>query len=140
MSATPVGGRGRTWEIPVERGKIREFAAVMQSVDPAYRAVDAVVPPTFLACGALWAEDGDRVATGFDRARLLHGEQEYAFCGPPPRAGTTLSAVETVTERYTKPGRTGGEMSFAVVVTDYRDPAGVLVAQARATYIERAAR
>jgi hypothetical protein len=134
-----VGAEGAEFELVVERGKIQEFAAAMQSDDPAYQGSGAIVPPTFLASAVLWAPPAARVAVGFDRRRLLHGEQEYVFHGPPPRAGQTLRAVERVVDRYEKPGRRGGQMRFAVVVTEYRDESGELVAEARATYIERAA-
>jgi N-terminal half of MaoC dehydratase len=133
-----VGTRGAEFEVVVERGKIAEFAAAMQCDDPAYRGPAAIAPPTFLASAALWRPDEARVEVGFDRRRLLHGEQEYVFHGPPPRAGQALTAVERVADRYAKPGRRGGEMRFCVVVTEYRDPEGVLVAEATATYIERA--
>ncbi|MCW2720067.1 MAG: hypothetical protein QOG20_5005 [Pseudonocardiales bacterium] len=139
MSA-PVGARGAEFEVVVERGKIAEFAAAMQSDDPAYRGPGAIAPPTFLASAALWRPDEAKVEVGFDRRRLLHGEQEYVFHGPPPRAGQELRAVERIEERYAKPGRRGGQMNFCVVVTEYRDVDGVLMAEARATYIERAAR
>jgi hypothetical protein len=111
----------------------------MQSEDPAYQGPDAIAPPTFLASATQWAPDEARVVIGFDRRRLLHGEQEYVFHGPPPRAGQVLRAVELVVDRYSKPGKRGGQMNFAVVVTEYRNTAGVLVAEARGTFIERAA-
>jgi hypothetical protein len=137
MSA-PVGARGTEYEMVVERGKIAEFAAAMQSADPAYRGPDAIVPPTFLTSGALWAPAGARVDVGFDRKRLLHGEQEYVFHGPPPRAGQILKVVDRIEERYEKPGKRGGKMRFAVVVTEYRTADGTLVAEGRSTLIETA--
>ena len=85
--STPVGTVGPEWEVVVERGKIREFAAAMQCDLPEYQGADAVVPPTFLASAGLWAPEGARIGHGFDRRRLLHGEQEYRFLGPHPRAG-----------------------------------------------------
>jgi hypothetical protein len=45
-----------------------------------------------------------------------------------------------VVDRFAKPGKRGGEMRFATVVTEYRDAAGTLVAEARATFIETAAK
>lgn len=135
----PVGTRGREFEVVVEQGKIAEFAAVMQCADPAYRGPDAIVPPTFLASAAQWRPDEARVDVGFDRRRLLHGEQEYVFHGPPPPAGQRLTAVERVVDRFAKPGRRGGEMRFCVVVTEFRDAGGVLVAEAKGTFVERAA-
>jgi hypothetical protein len=126
--------------VVVERGKIREFAAAMQSADPAYQGPDAIAPPTFLTSGALWAPEGARVSVGFDRRRLLHGEQEYVFHGSPPKAGQVLRAVERIEDRFEKPGKRGGTMRFAVVVTEYRTEDGTLAAEARATFIETAPR
>ncbi|MFF4767340.1 MaoC family dehydratase N-terminal domain-containing protein [Streptomyces sp. NPDC001255] len=140
-SSAELGGTDTTalpYEVLVERGKIREFAAAMQSDNPAYQGPEAVVPPTFLTSAVRWAPEGGRVDHGFVRARLLHGEQEYVFHGPPPRAGDVLTAQEHLVERYAKAGRRGGEMRFAVVRTEYRSPEGTLVAEATATYIETA--
>jgi hypothetical protein len=131
---------GASWELDVERGKILEFAEAMQSDNPAYRGADAVVPPTFLTTAARWATPGARVSVGFDRRRLLHGEQEYIFHTDLPRAGDTLTAQEKIVDRFSKPGKRGGTMRFATVVTEYRSPDGTLVAEARATFIETAQR
>ena len=136
--STPVGTVGPEWEVVVERGKIREFAAAMECDLPAYQGADAVVPPTFLTSAGLWAPDGAKIGHGFDRRRLLHGEQEYRFLGPPPRAGQVLRARDRVEDRYEKPGKRGGVMRFVVIVTEFRDQSGELVAEARATYIETA--
>jgi hypothetical protein len=144
MTASPDSeadlGAGRPWEVLVERGKIAEFAEAMLSDDPAYRGPDAIIPPTFLTTAARWAPPGVRVNVGFDRKRLLHGEQEYVFHGDLPVAGDALTAQERVVDRFAKPGKRGGEMRFATVVTEYRDAAGTLVAEARATFIETAAK
>lgn len=141
-TATPepsqVGAVGTPFEVLVERGKIREFAAAMQSDNPAYQGAGAIVPPTFLTTATTWAPPGSRVVVGFDRRRLLHGEQEYVFHGPPPRAGDVLIAQERLVDRFAKPGKRGGEMHFAVVVTEFRSPAGDVVAEARATFIQTA--
>jgi N-terminal half of MaoC dehydratase len=136
--SSPVGTRGTDYEMVVERGKIAEFAAAMQSQNPAYAGPGAIVPPTFLISSALWAPEGAAVDHGFDRRRLLHGEQEFVFHGPPPRAGQTLKVSEQVVDRYEKPGKRGGMMRFAVVVTEYRGEDGTLVAEARKTLIETA--
>jgi hypothetical protein len=137
---SPVGTFGQPWEMVIEQGKIREFAAAMQSDNPAYQGPDAIIPPTFLVNAAHWAPPGVRVAVGFNRQRLLHGEQEYTFHGAPPKVGDVLIAQERLIDRYEKPGKRGGQMRFAVVVTEYRNRTGDLVAEAKATFIERAAR
>lgn len=133
-------GAGEPWEVVVERGKIAEFADAMLNEDPAYRGPDAIIPPTFLTSAARWAPPGVRVNVGFDRKRLLHGEQEYTFHGELPGAGDVLTARERVVERFSKPGKRGGTMQFATVVTEYRNTAGDLVAEAKATFIETAAK
>ena len=133
-------GVGQPWEVVVERGKIAEFADAMLSEDSAYRGPDAIIPPTFLTSAARWAPPGVRVDVGFDRKRLLHGEQEYTFHGELPAAGDVLTAQERIVERFSKPGKRGGTMRFATVVTEYRDVAGILVAEAKATFIETAAK
>ena len=131
---------GQPWEVVVERGKIAEFADAMLCADPAYRGPNAVIPPTFLTTAARWAPPGVRVDIGFDRKRLLHGEQEYTFHAELPAAGDVLTARERVVESYCKPGKRGGQMRFATVVTEFRDAHGTLVAEAKATFIETAAR
>jgi hypothetical protein len=131
---------GRPWEVVVERGKIAEFAEAMLSDEPAYRGPAAIIPPTFLTTAARWAPPGVRVDVGFDRKRLLHGEQEYTFHAEVPAAGDVLTARERIVERFSKPGKRGGQMRFAAVVTEYRDAEGTLVAEAKATFIETAAR
>lgn len=136
---TAVGERGPSFEVHIERGKIREFAAAMQSDNPAYQGASAVIPPTFLTTAAQWAPSEARVAHGFERARLLHGEQEFVFHGPLPHAGQVLHASEHVADRYEKQGKRGGTMRFAVIVTEFRTSDGTLVAEARSTLIERAA-
>jgi hypothetical protein len=131
---------GQPWEVIVERGKIAEFASATESDNPAYRGPDAIIPPTFLTTAARWAPPGARVSVGFDRKRLLHGEQEYTFHGALPVAGDVLIARERIVDRFSKPGKRGGTMRFATVVTEYRAPDGALVAEAKATFIETALR
>jgi hypothetical protein len=142
MSASPDSGAdlsvGEPWEVVVERGKIAEFADSMLCDDPAYRGPDAVIPPTFLTSAARWAPPGVRVSVRFDRKRLLHGEQEFVFHAGLPVVGEVLIAQERIVDRFAKPGKRGGTMRFASVVTEYRDAAGTLVAEAKATFIETA--
>jgi len=129
---------GTPFEFVVERGKIREFAKAMQCDNPAYDAQGAVVPPTFLASVTHWTPEGGRPPHGFDLKRLLHGEQEYVFHGAPPRAGQRLTVQYRIADRYEKPGKRGGTMRFAVMVAEFRDEDGALVAEQRSTFVETA--
>ena len=58
--------------------------------------------------------------------------------GPPPRAGTRLHAKSRIEQIYEKEGRRGGKLTFAVMVTEYRDASGKLVAESRLTGVETA--
>ena len=133
-----IGQRGPSWEVVIERGKIQEFAKATYSKSRAFRGEHPITPSTFLITASNWAPRGAKIELGFDRARVLHGEQEFTFFGPPPCAGDVLYASEYVAERYEKESRGGGTMRFAVVVTEFRGSDESVVAQARCTVIERA--
>lgn len=134
-----VGRSGSPFTMAVERGKIREFARATGSTDPAYLEEERpVVPPTFLTTQFFW-QDGDADAwqlVELNQQRGLHAEQEYTFHGPPPRAGTRLSAQSTITNLYEKQGKRGGPMTFVEMVTEFRDESGRLVAEAKMTGVE----
>lgn len=134
-----VGRVGSPFTLDIERGKIREFARATYSRNPAYLDDPLpAVPPTFLTTAFFWqCGDSDPwAAVAMNQRRGLHAEQEYVFHGPPPRAGQRLigrSRIESVTR---KPGRRGGMLTFAVMVTEFRDESGRLVAEARLTGVE----
>jgi hypothetical protein len=136
------GAAGTPFRMPLERGKILEFAAATRSDNPAYWEDEhPVVPPTFLTTQMFWQEWAGDAANPWhhvelDQRRGMHAEQEYVFYGPPPRAGTTLTARSRIEDVYTKAGRRGGTLTFAVMVTEFRDDAGRLVAEARLTGVE----
>ena len=133
-----VGLKGDPFELVVERGKIREFAAATHSNHPAYLdGADPVVPPTFFASAAHWApyEETLLERTGWDRRRMLHAAQEYAFPGPPPCAGARLRGRAVITEAYEKPGRRGGMLRFLVITTDFVGDRGEVVAVSKTTVV-----
>ena len=78
----------------------------------------------------------ERVA--MDRRRGMHAEQEYVFFGPPPRAGTRLRCRSRIEKIYEKQGVQGGALTFAVMLTEFRDESGRLVAEGRLTGVETA--
>jgi N-terminal half of MaoC dehydratase len=127
------------YDFPVERGKIREFARATKARTSSFTDdPETVCPPTFLTAASFWAGTGSSAIGMAPRSwsRVLHGEQEYVFHGPPPRAGDRLSARQYIENVFEKQGRRGGRMIFTVVVTEFRSPAGDLVAEARSTVIE----
>jgi N-terminal half of MaoC dehydratase len=139
VDKSKVGLTDQPATMPLERGKIREFAKACQSADPAYvDDANPPVPPTFLTTVNFWMGSGTSplAQLDIDLRRLLHGGQEYLFHGPPPHAGTDLTFQTRVDKIYEKEGKRGGTMTFVETVTEFRDPEGRLVAEARSTAIE----
>ncbi len=136
-----IGAEGVPFEVAIERGKIREFARATRSTHAEYLdAEHPVAPPTFLTTMFFW-EEGVAGANPWhhvklDQKRGMHAEQEYVYFGPPPRAGAKLTARSRIESVYDKEGRRGGKMTFAVMVTEFRDESGRLVAEARLTGVE----
>lgn len=144
VNAAAQGRSGTPFPMRVEHGKIREFAAATRSANPAYRDdPHPVVPPTFLTTQLFWEDWAGGGASpwhlvGMDQRRGMHAEQEFVFHGEPPRAGTVLTAQSRIGEIVTKRGRRGGELTFATMITEFRDESGRLVAEARMTGVETA--
>jgi hypothetical protein len=133
-----VGDRGEPFELVVEPGKIREFATATKARDPSWFGADAISPPTFLTTDRFWGGPDSHVLErgAIDWSRILHGEEEYTFYGRPPAAGETLTARQEVVDVFAKAGRRGGDMTFIIVRTEYRNADGDLVADVRHTVIE----
>lgn len=136
MSA--IGATDDPFEMIVEKGKIREFATATKSKNDAYLAADVPVSPvTFLAASAFWSPPGGPIRkAGLDLRRVLHGGSEFIFHGPPPKAGDKLIGQARIADIYEKEGKRGGTMTFVETVTEFRDEAGNLVAENKATIIE----
>jgi hypothetical protein len=133
-----IGRQAEPYEMYVEIGKIREFAKATKSSNVAHLTGEhPVVPPTFLMTMMAWQGEGNSVWHGVDRdlSRQLHGEQEFVFHGEPPRAGTRLRVSERMEDIYEKTGKRGGSMLFSVIVTEFHDESGQLVATATMTQI-----
>lgn len=135
-----VGREGAAFSMTVERGKIREFARATGGSNDRYtNARDAPIPPTFLTSSTFWQPPAAASIwkdVDIDLRRLLHGGQEYVFFGPPPAAGDELTVQSRIEDIFEKEGKRGGTMTFVVTVTDFKDPSGRLVVQARSTAIE----
>jgi hypothetical protein len=135
------GKMGKPFEIVVEKGKILEFAEATHSSHVDYCESDnPLIPPTFLTTMMFWEkrveESNPWDLVKMDPKRGMHGEQEYTFFGPPPRAGTRLicqSRIESIEE---KKGRRGGTLTFVDLVTQFTDLEGNRVAEARMRAVE----
>jgi hypothetical protein len=139
VDKSAVGEKGEPFELVVERGKVREFARATKSENREYLDDPAPVsPPTFLVSSVFWAPPGAMRwgSLKLDMRRVLDGGREFVFHGPPPRAGTKLTARTRVDDIYEKEGKRGGTMTFVVTAQEFRDEAGTLVAEMRSTAIE----
>ena len=123
-------------EMPVEWGKIREYAVATGSENPDYLDnPNAPIPPTFLSTVIFWEQPGGGLTTpeaaaalaelGLeeDIRNLLSAEQEYVFHGPLPRAGERLALANRFDGVEVKEGRRGGRMVFTRFAVEFRDPA-----------------
>lgn len=114
------------FEIPVERGKIREFAQAIDDDNPIYydpvyarstRFGGILAPPTFTTTKLFWHREGSTAdLPGLDYRYVVHGEEEFEYLKPIV-AGDVLTCEGKITHAYEKEGKRGGKMIF--VVFDY---------------------
>ena len=127
--------------MPVEWGKIREYAAATANARTEYMAdPKGPIPPTFLATVVFWdalertfelpeaAEAFDRVGLTRDVRRLLSLEQEYVFHGPLPRAGDVLETSARFDGVEVKQARSG-PMILVRFAVEFRGQDGALRAE-----------
>jgi hypothetical protein len=126
------------FELPIERGKVREFAKALRSKSDIWRQPDSVIPPTFPVAIMHWDAPPMELPDGLelDLRYVLHGEMDFVFHGPPPRIGETLFGHHVTPEVFKKQGRRGGTMTFVISAIEWRDEKGALRITARNTTIE----
>ncbi len=138
-----IGRTGKPFVMPVEWGKVREFARAIKDPNPVYFDPEAAnkecggipVPPTFLMTSSFWQTPESSPPMPFDLRRILHGEQEFELL-KPIFVGDTLTGVTRVADLYEKEGGRGGKMTFMVMETEYTNQRGEKVAISRSTLIE----
>ncbi len=138
--------------MPIERGKVREYAVATAAARPAYLDdPKAPVPPTFLATVVFWKPIGETLRSAevleacavagvpAGLGSLLSLEQEYVYHGPPPRAGETLRTAERLTDVRAKRTRDGRAMVVVRFTVDFHDERGGLRAECNYTsaYVQR---
>jgi acyl dehydratase len=138
-----IGKTGKPFTMPIEWGKVREFARAIKDPNPVYYDPELAkkecggipVPPTFLQTSAFWQSAESSPALTFDVRRILHGEQEFEFL-KPILVGDVLTGISKVADIYEKEGGRGGKMTFNVMETEYRNQKGEKVAVSRSVLIE----
>jgi len=114
IDKSAIGKTTRTETMEVEKGHIRRFAQAIGDDNPLYYDEDyarksryggIIAPPTF---PTVFGFEGERVLEGlkFDRAHLLHGEQEYQYF-KPIMAGDIISYYTKIIKIDEKQGKTG---------------------------------
>ncbi|HEX2051620.1 MAG TPA: MaoC family dehydratase N-terminal domain-containing protein [Actinomycetota bacterium] len=137
------------FRLPVERGKVREFALAVGEDNPVFFDAqearrlgfpDVVAPPTFTVT-QIWQvpreERESRLGANLDYGRVLHGEQEFVFTRLPV-AGEVLDATMRISKDFTKEGKRGGRMRFVTYESVFTDADGDEVMRAYYTLIETA--
>ncbi len=117
---------------------VAEFARALDDGEPAYRATDAVAPPTYPIAFMTQAMAGGMDAfleLGLNFMTLVHGEQEFEY-SRPIRAGESLTLTGRIADIYEKAG-SSGILDFVVLETEARDAGGAPVFFSRNTLISR---
>lgn len=143
MDKDAIGRTGAPATMRVEYGKITEFARAIKDDNPIYfdedyahkEAGGIMPPPTFSQTLILWEDAAGRLPLDMDVHRILHGGVEYEYV-KPIHAGDVLTAQTRIADVYKKPGRRGGEMTFAVHETEFKNQRGEVVLYVRSTLIE----
>lgn len=138
-----IGRFGPEFVVPIERGKVRELAKAAYAAVPEHMDdLHPVIPATFLmSAGVNWGYTLERPRgslfedIGHDLSVPLHAEESYLFHGAPPRAGDELTARACLESVTTKQGARGGELTFLVMLTEFRDRRGEVLVEARATTV-----
>ena len=136
-----------SFELPVERGKVREFALAVGETNPilfdpqAAREQglpDVVAPPTFTMIERFQVtpeERARRLGPQLDEGRVLHGEQEFVY-NRLPFAGEILMGTMRIASDVTREGRRGGQLRVVTYETVYTDAEGEEVLRSSYTLVE----
>ncbi|RLA56032.1 MAG: MaoC family dehydratase [Gammaproteobacteria bacterium] len=133
--------------MPIERGKIHEFANSIGCDEPLYHDAEAareaglpgvVAPLTYTAATAFFqSSDAPHLSKklGLDMRFVLHGGQEF-FYERPVFAGETLTAEQGEIIESTKEGKRGGTMKIYDSFTNFKNQDGELVLRVKNTLIQ----
>lgn len=140
----------------VEAGKVEEFARAIGFRDSSFCTKRSTqqdsnsipAPPTFTRTAVFPRYRPSNLehiqdATlgfdlGFEKESRIHGEHEFRF-ERPVFVGDTLTGKSKLTDVYQRTGTGGNVLTFAVIVTEYRDDLGDPVLTEHATLIENPA-
>jgi acyl dehydratase len=140
LDPSVIGSKSEPGWLEVEKGAIRAFANAIGDNNPLYMDeafakehgfASLVAPPTFPTTFRI----PPNPKVKFELARVLHGEQEYAY-ERPIVAGDQLRCVSTVVDVYERTGSMGA-MTFMISEVRGEDLNGNLVYVGKGTIIIR---
>jgi acyl dehydratase len=140
-----IGKESPEFQVPVEWGKIREFASAIGDKNPIYHDPEyarrtpfgkALAPPTFTVIKSFWRQGGsNQEMAGFDNRYVLHGEEEYEYFAPV-LAGDVLTCKARISDAFEKAGKRGGKMIFVVFEFTFYNQRREKVLVSRSTLIQ----
>jgi acyl dehydratase len=136
LDSSLIGRETDEFALPVERGKVREFARALLDDDPVYHDPDAPAPLTFAVASGHYRDDLPLFESlGFDIRRMLHGESSWEYLAPV-HAGDELVGRRRVVDVTTRPGKRGGEMTLVTFEIEFVNQDGVTVLRERDVLIQ----
>jgi acyl dehydratase len=147
--AEPTHEKEISFELPIEAEHVKRFARAVGENNPLFFDPDAarelgfpeaLAPPTFTVTQIFLVpreERERRLGANLDYARVLHGEQEFAYARLPV-VGEVLKGTMRISKDFSKEGKRGGTMRFVTYETTFTDAQGSDVLTAYYTLIETA--
>jgi acyl dehydratase len=133
----------------VEQEKVAEFAEAVGDNNPVFfdreaalerGFPDCLAPPTFTVTQIFAVpreEREERLGSGLDYSRVLHGEQEFIYTRLP-FVGEVLNGEMRIAKDFVKEGKRGGSMRFVTYESRFTDANGEEVLRGYYTLIETA--
>lgn len=143
LDRSAIGTTGPKVTVPVEALHIARFSRAIGDDNPLFHDETAakkskhkgvVAPPTFATIFGFECPS-PRTNLEFDRAKLVHGEQEFEY-HRPLKAGDRITVQQKIVDIFQKEGR-AGSMDFIVSEMTGMDQRGKKVFTARSTAIIR---
>jgi len=143
-----VGEIIRTVKLPIEAGKVREYAIAMKGDAAIYHDRAAALaqgyanipaPPTFTSTASFHVDPelaSFPVILEMNRARMVHGEQHWSFLRAPV-AGEVLTGVSRLVSVKSKLNSAGRTLRFVEITTDFADQQANLIVQETMLSIEK---
>ena len=143
------GEKELVFDLPVEADHVARFALAVREDNPVFYDESfarehgfpsVLAPPTFTVTQILQIprlEREERLASGLEYERVLHGEQEFIYKRLPV-AGEVLKGTMRISRDFTKEGKRGGAMRFLTYESVFTDADGEEVVRGLYTLIETA--